>query len=88
MATQKTKGFINMSTAKENLLYSIWFNQTVLPIEKNERKKQHIKNNIETGLKWADDLNISFNDQNKALNAAANNQPFKGLIFDCLEEDQ
>jgi hypothetical protein len=74
----------NIKTTEESLLYSIWFNQTALPCEKNERTKQRIRNNIETGLKWADELNINFNDQNKALAAAQNNQPFTGLEFDCL----
>ncbi len=72
------------NSTKERLLQSLWFNQGALPLTNDPKKIAALKTQIEQGQLWADKYNISESDQKKAIAAAQNKKPFKGLLFDSI----
>ena len=72
------KGY-KMKTIKQRLLKSLWMNQT--KIIRTPGQANSAIQILSTGRLWAKKCGVSASDQNKAIEAASQGQPFNSIVF-------
>lgn len=68
-----------MQTLRQRLLKSLWMNQT--NIIKAPGQASNAMKILSTGRLWATTRGVTIKDQNKAIEAASQGQPFNSILF-------
>jgi len=70
-----------MESYKKRCLRSLWLNQT--NIIKAPGQRTTALEILTTGRLWATNRGVTVKDQNKAIEAASQGQPFSSIAFNC-----
>jgi hypothetical protein len=68
-----------MQSLQQRLLKSLWLNQT--NIIKAPGQRTSAQEILTTGRLWATTRGVTIKDQNKAILAASQGQPFSSIVF-------